>query len=162
MPSSWLFLLQLISSSTGIIFKQSLTAVLILVYPVYYIVFCCFSYILVYTSMCDYFVCKIISHENISVFHWDCNRWLKLQYFGHLMWSTDSLEKTPMKDRRQEEKGTTENEMVGWHLRLDGHELEQAPGVGDGQGSLVCYSPRDWKESDMAERLNWIELNCKW
>ena len=43
------------------------------------------------------------------------------------------------KDRRQEEKGTTE--MVGWHHRLDGHESEQAPGAGDGQGSLVCCSP---------------------
>ena len=45
------------------------------------------------------------------------------------------------KDRRQEEKGTPEDEMVGWHHRLDGHELEQAPGVGDGQGSLACCSP---------------------
>ena len=45
------------------------------------------------------------------------------------------------KDWGQEEKGTTEHEMVGWHHRLDGHEFEQAPGVGDGQGSLVCYSP---------------------
>jgi len=42
---------------------------------------------------------------------------------------------------RQEEKGMTEDEMVGWHHRLDGHEYEQAPGVGDGQGSLVCCSP---------------------
>ena len=46
--------------------------------------------------------------------------------------------------------------MAGWHHRLDGHELEQAPGVGDGQGSLACYSP--WsKQSDMTERLNWTE-----
>ena len=45
------------------------------------------------------------------------------------------------KDWTQEEKGTTEDEMVGWHHRLDGHEFEQAPGVGDGQGSLVCWSP---------------------
>ena len=44
------------------------------------------------------------------------------------------------KDRRQEEKGTTEDEMVGWHHQLDRHEFEQAPGVGDGQGSLVCCS----------------------
>ena len=44
-------------------------------------------------------------------------------------------------DWRQEEKGMTEDEMVGWHHRLDGHVFEQAPGVGDGQGSLVCYSP---------------------
>ena len=56
--------------------------------------------------------------------------------------------------RRQEEKGTTEVEMVVWHHRLDGHEFEQAPGVGDGQGSLACCSLRGCKESDMTERLN--------
>ena len=50
------------------------------------------------------------------------------------------------KDWRQEEKGTTEDKMVGWHHRLDGLEFEQAPGVGDGQGSLVCCSPWDCKE----------------
>ena len=59
------------------------------------------------------------------------------------------------KDGRQEEKGTTEDEMVGWYHWLDGLEFEQAPGVGDGQGSLACYSPWGHKESDMTERLNW-------
>ena len=49
------------------------------------------------------------------------------------------------KDWRQKEKGTTENEMVGWHHRLNGHEFEQAPVVGDGQGDLACYSPWDHK-----------------
>ena len=63
------------------------------------------------------------------------------------------------KDWRQEEKGMTEDEMVGWHHRLDGHEFEQVPGVGDGQGSLACYSPWCHKESDMTEQLNWTELN---
>ena len=63
------------------------------------------------------------------------------------------------KDWRQEEKGTTEDEMVGWHHQLEGHEFEQAPGVGDGQGSLACCSPRGRKESDTTERLNWTELN---
>ena len=48
-------------------------------------------------------------------------------------------------------KGTTEDEMVGWHHQLDGHEFEQAPGVGDGQVSLVCYSPWDRKGSDKTE-----------
>ena len=66
---------------------------------------------------------------------------LKLQYFCHLMRRTNSLEKTLMLGKMQEEKGMTEDEMVGWHHRLDGHELEYAPGVGDGQGSLVCCSP---------------------
>ena len=59
------------------------------------------------------------------------------------------------KDWRQEEKGTTEDEMVGWHHWLDGHEFEQAPGVGDRQGGLECCSPWGRKESDTAERLNW-------
>ena len=60
------------------------------------------------------------------------------------------------KDWRQEEKGTTEDEMVGWHYHLDGHEFEQAVGVGDGQGNLVCYSPWGCKELDMIE---WTELS---
>ena len=60
------------------------------------------------------------------------------------------------KDWRQEEKGTTEDEMFGWHHQLNGHEFEQVTGVGDGQGSLVCCRPWDHKESDMNERLNWI------
>ena len=46
--------------------------------------------------------------------------------------------------------------MVEWHHQLDGHESEQAPGVGDGQGSLACYSPQGRQESDMTERLNWL------
>ena len=62
------------------------------------------------------------------------------------------------KDWRQEEKGMTEDEMVGWHHRLYGHEFEQAPGVGDGQGSLVCCSPWGCKELDTTERLNWIDV----
>ena len=48
----------------------------------------------------------------------------------------------------------TEDEMVGWHHQLDGHEFEQAPGAGDGQGSLVCCGSWDCKESDMTDRLN--------
>ena len=60
------------------------------------------------------------------------------------------------KERRREEKGMTEGEMVGWHHRLDGHEFEQAPEVDDGRGSLACCSPRGCKESDMTERLNWL------
>ena len=57
------------------------------------------------------------------------------------------------KDWRQE-KGTTEDEMVGWHHWLNGHAFEQALGVGDGQGSLACCSPWGRKESDMTEGLN--------
>ena len=61
------------------------------------------------------------------------------------------------KDWRQEEKGPTEDETVGWHHWLNGHEFEQAPEVGDGQGSLDC-SPWGCKESDRTEWLNWIEI----
>ena len=85
---------------------------------------------------------------------------LKLQYFGHLMRRGDSLEKTLMlgKDWRQEEKGTTEDEMVGWHHWLNGHGFEWTLGFGDGQGGLLCYSLLGRKELDTTERLNWTEL----
>jgi len=62
------------------------------------------------------------------------------------------------KDWRQE-KGMTEDETVGWHQQLNGHEFDQASGVGDGQGSLVCWSPWGHKESDRTELLNWTELH---
>ena len=58
------------------------------------------------------------------------------------------------KHQRQEEKGTTEAEMVGWHHQLDGHEFEQTPGDGEGQGGLVCCRPWGCKESDTTEWLN--------
>ena len=64
------------------------------------------------------------------------------------------------KDQRWEEKGVTEDEMVGWHHRCDGHEFEQALGVGDRQGSLACCSPWGRKESDTTEQLNWTFLWC--
>ena len=102
---------------------------------------------------------------------------LKFQHFGHLMRRTDSFEKTLMLGKieerrgrgrqrmrwldgitglmeRREEKGTTEDEMVGWHHRLDGHGFGWAPGVGDGQGGLACCSSWGRKESDMTEQLN--------
>ena len=77
---------------------------------------------------------------------------LQLQYFVHLMRRTDSLEKTLMLGKiegRKKRGWTTEDEIVGWHHQLDGHEFEQALGVGDGQGSLMCCSPWVHKESDM-------------
>ena len=61
----------------------------------------------------------------------------------------------------QEEKGTTEDEMAGWHHWLDGHESEWTPGVGDGQGDLVCCDSWGCKESDMTERLNWTEMTVQ-
>ena len=65
------------------------------------------------------------------------------------------------KDWKQDEKGTTEDEMVGWCHRLDGHEFEQALGVGDRQWSLVCCSPWVCKQSDTTEQLNWTELTWR-
>ena len=79
---------------------------------------------------------------------------LKLQYFGHLTQSW-FIGKDPDagRDWGQEEKGTAEDEMVGWHHRLNGNEFGWTPGVGDGQGGLAWGH----KESDMTERLNWTE-----
>ena len=84
---------------------------------------------------------------------------LKLQYFGHLMQRADSLGKDPDagEDWREEEKGMTEDEMVGWHHWLDGHGFGWTLGVGDGQGGLTCCSSWGRKESDTTEQLNWTE-----
>ena len=82
-----------------------------------------------------------------------------------VLWPPDSkswlIWKDPdaRKDWGQEEKGTTEDETVGWHHWRDGHEFGWTPGVGDGQGGLLCCSPWGRKESDKTERLNWTELN---
>ena len=65
------------------------------------------------------------------------------------------------KDWRQEEKGTTEDEMVGWHHQLNGHGFGWTPGVGDGQGGLACCSAWGCKESDTTERLNWTDPGRK-
>ena len=66
------------------------------------------------------------------------------------------------RDWGQEEKGKTEDEMTGWHHRLDGHEFEWTPGVGDGQGGLACCDSWCCKELDTTEWLNWTELNKIW
>ena len=77
---------------------------------------------------------------------------LKLQYFGHLMRRADSFEKTLMlrKIEGRRRRGR-QDEMVGWHHQLNGHEFGYTPGVGDGQGVLVCCSPWGCKESDTIE-----------
>ena len=72
-----------------------------------------------------------------------------------ILWPPDAKSQLIRKDSRQEEKGMTEDEMVGWHHRLHEHEFEQAPGDGEGHASLVCYSPWGRKESDTTEWLNW-------
>ena len=96
---------------------------------------------------------------------------LGLQFFGSntrtpILWPPDGktqiIGKDPNsgKDWRQEEKEMTEDEMFGWHHGLDGLEFEQAPRVGDGQGSLACYSPWGYRVGQ-AEWLNWDEVDCK-
>ena len=76
---------------------------------------------------------------------------LKFQNFGHLMWRVDSLEKTLMlgKTEGRTRRGTTKDEMVGWHHWLNGHDFEQTPGDREGQGSLACCSP-------------WVAKSCTW
>ena len=87
-----------------------------------------------------------------------------IHYFGPILWPPDAknwlIEKDcdAGKDWRQGEKGMTEDETVRWHHRLNGHDFEQAPEVGDGQGILECCSPWGRKESDTTEWLNWTEL----
>ena len=77
---------------------------------------------------------------------------LKRQYFGHLIRTANSLEKTLMLEKTEgRRRRGQEDEMVGWHHRLNGHEFEQAPGVGEGHGSLSCCSPWGCKELDTTE-----------
>ena len=113
----------------------------------------------------------------------DCKEIKSVSSKGNRSWiligSTDAEAETPIlwppdvknwligkdpdvgKDWRQEGKGTTEAEMVGWHHRLDGHDFEQASGVGDGQGSLACCSPLGHKKSDTTEWLNWTDWHTQ-
>ena len=90
---------------------------------------------------------------------------------GNFIYNSSKLETTQMSKSRiynismyiwrdwgQEEKGTTEDEMAGWHHWLDGRESEWTPGVGEGQGGLVCCYSWGRKESDTTERLIWSDL----
>ena len=91
---------------------------------------------------------------------------LKLQYFGHLMWRTDSLEKTLMLGKIEGRNRSGQGWDVGWHHQFNEHGFEQTPGDSGGQGTLACCSPWSPKESDTTERLNnnnsYLELNIPW
>ena len=122
---------------------------------------------------------RVTSQKNESNTPLDCKEINPVNPKGNQSWifigRTDAEAETPIlwpsntknwligkdpdagKDWRQEEKGTTEDEMVGWHHQLDGHEFDQALRVGDGQGSLAWYSLWGRKELDMTERLKWTE-----
>ena len=78
-----------------------------------------------------------------------------------ILWSPHAKNWLIGKDWRWEEKGMTEDAMAGWYHWLDGHEFEQAPGAGDGQGGLACCGPWGCKESDVTERLNWTECSVQ-
>ena len=84
---------------------------------------------------------------------------LNLQYFGHSLQRTDSLEKTLMLGKTEGRRWTTGNKMVEWHRWLKGHEFEPAPGICDGQGGLACYSPWGRKEWDTTKQLNRLTIN---
>ena len=84
----------------------------------------------------------------VRIIHICNSKWTKFKYNSY---------KVVGKDWRQEKE--RQDEMVGWYHRLNGHELEWTPGVGDGQGGLACCSPCGCKELDMTEWLNWTELN---
>ena len=80
---------------------------------------------------------------------------LKLQYFGHLMRTADSFEKTLVLEKIEgRRRRGQQDEMVGWHHRLNGPEFGYTLGVGDGQGGLACCDSWGHKESDTIERLN--------
>ena len=97
--------------------------------------------------------------KSVLNIHW--KGWCKAETL--ILWPPDAkswlIGKDPdaEKDWRQEEKGMTEDEMVGWHHRLDGHEFEWTLGAGDGQGGLVCCDLWGCKESYMTEWLNWTD-----
>ena len=104
----------------------------------------------------------VSSKGNQPWFHWK-RQMLKLQY--DLKSQLNGKDPDSGKDGGQEEKGTTEDEMVGWHHWLKGHEFEQTLGDSEGQGSLACLSPWGRKESDITERPNNNNnqrLNSEW
>ena len=139
-----------------------------------------------FTTVCIYWVCRWKSpgegHAEESM-HLNCgvgeDSWESLGLQGDQPWDffgrNDAKAETPVfwppyvkswligkdsdagRDWGQEEEGTTEDEMAGWHHWLDGHECEWTPGVGDGQGGLACCNLWSRKESDMTERLNWAD-----
>jgi len=104
----------------------------------------------------------VLERKSVLNSHWKDWCWSETP----ILWPPDAknwlIRKDPDagKDRRWEEKGMTEDEMVGWHHWLSGHEFEYTLGVGDGQGSLVCCGLWGRKESDTTEWLNWTELNA--
>ena len=91
-------------------------------------------------------------------------KWCAIPFSSGPLWPPDAKNWLIWKDSDAgkdwgQEKGTTEDKIIGWHHRLDGHGFGWTPGVGDGQGGLACCGSWGCKESDTTERLNWTELN---
>ena len=125
----------------------------------------CFGTVVLQKTLESPLDCKVIQpvHPRGNQF-WICIGRIGAEAETPILWPPDvknwlfGKDPDAGKDWRQEEKGTTEDEMVGWYHRLNGHEFEQAPGVGDGQGGLVCCSLWGHKESNnWATELNWRE-----
>ena len=91
-----------------------------------------------------------------------CTNWTPVLWPPHAKSWLIGKDSEAGRDRRQEEKGTTEDEMAGWHHWLDGREFEWTPGDGDGQGGLECCNSWGLKESDMTEQLNWTDSFYLW
>ena len=129
---------------------------------------------------CESWIIKKVAHQRINAFEFWCwRRLLRVPWIAKrsnqsilkeinseapILWPPDMkswlIGKDPDggKDWRREEKGKTEDEMVGWHHQLNGREFEWTPGVGDGQGGLACCNSWGRKELDTTEQLNWTEL----
>ena len=123
----------------------------------------CFWTVVLEKTLASPLDCKEIQPVHPNGNHsWIFNGRTDIEAEAPILWPPDAknwlTEKDPdaWKDWRQEEKGTTEDEIVGWHHQLDGHKFEQALGGDDGQGSLACCSPWGHKESDTTEQPNWI------
>ena len=112
------------------------------------------------SQVCCLFVMEILREINPEYSLEGLMLKLKLQYLGHLMWTSDSLEKSLLlgniEGRRK--RGLSKDEMAGWHHWCDGHELGQTSGDGEGQGGLVCCTPWGCKESNM----NWASEQQQW
>ena len=112
--------------------------------------------------------CKEIQPVHSKDQSWVFNGRTDVEAETPILWPPDAkswlIWKDPdaRKDWGEEEKGTTEDEMVGWHHRLDGHGFRWTLGVGDGQGGLACCNSWGCKESDTTEQLNWTEDNRSW
>ena len=100
------------------------------------------------------------SRKSVLNIHWKdwCRRGSSITLAAWCEELTHLKDPDAGKDWGREEKGMTEDEMVGWYYWFDEYEFEYTPGVGDGQGGLACCSPWGCKESDMTEQVNWTEL----